>query len=411
MSVQSGVFDMSTTLSPSALRAFRSDAVTSLDVNVTPHSKNKHVSATNFKSKILLDCIHLVTNHPFLHRLWVQFHRSASNLHWSMISDQECHAFCTKTLEYAANLKSACTVHAFWWEPNEPWWHTWQHLIQPDAVWGVSASSVGASLGAFGGPTSSHELSFGALPLHEVVSSARRIIYLAQPGYTTDEFNDLLNGSQQFEVIIPGVPQCDEHWVTFAAQLNQKGIAWCAYAEKPSQSQPYGSSTRSRRSLQSFRAPCISCFFFTRDTLESTRQPYNFVFRAPPFDMHLYIASLSTRSMHGRGTWSMPPKHCYQTVGKGIMKCMLLESLRRLQEVRQHLYLRDTNYLSSLTVGRRLSAHLDEMRALLKYTNYTWIRRIIGVSKALFAPFDKEQSVVYVVFSLIDGTVYVGRTG
>ena len=88
---------------------------------------------------------------------------------------------------------------------NEPWWHTWQHLIQPDAVWGVSASSVGASLGAFGGPTSNYELSFGALPLHEVVSSARRIVYLAQPGFTTDEFNSLLNSSQHFEVIILGV--------------------------------------------------------------------------------------------------------------------------------------------------------------------------------------------------------------
>ena len=86
MSVQSRVFDLSTSLSPSALRAFRSDALTSLDVNVTPHSKNNRVPVMNFKSKILLECINLVTNHPFLHRLWVQFHRSASNLHWSMIS-------------------------------------------------------------------------------------------------------------------------------------------------------------------------------------------------------------------------------------------------------------------------------------------------------------------------------------
>ena len=411
MSVQSRVFDLSTSLSPSALRAFRSDALTSLDVNVTPHSKNKQVPVMNFKSKILLECINLVTNHPFLHRLWVQFHRSASNLHWSMISDQECHTFCTETLGYAANLKSACTIHQSWWEPNEPWWHTWQHLIQPDAVWGVSASSVGASLGAFGGPTSKYELSYGALPLHEVVFSARLIVYLAQPGVTTDEFSSLLTSSQHVEVIILGVPQCDEHWMTFAAQLTQTGIAFCAYEEKLSQSQPYGSSTRSRHSLRSFRAPCVSLFFITRDTLHSTRQPNGFVFCAPPFDMHLYIASLSTRSKHGRGTWSMPPKHCYQTVGKGLIKCMLLESLRRLQVVRQHLYLRDTNYLSNLTIGQKLSAHLDEMRALLKYTNYTWIRRIIGVSKALYAPFDKTQSVVYVVFSLIDGTVYVGRTG
>ena len=304
----------------------------------------------------------------------------------------------TRSRRYAANLQSACTIHPSWWEPSEPWWHTWQHLIQPDAVWGVSASSVGASLGAFGGPTSKYELSYGALPLHEVVSSARRIVYLAQPGFTTDEFSSLLTSSQHVEVIILGVPQCDEHWMTFAAQLTQTGIAFCAYAEKLSQSQPYGSSTRSRRSLRSFQAPCVSWFFITRDTLHSTRQPNGFVFRAPPFDMHLYIASLSTRSKHGRGTWSMPPKHCYQTVGKGLIKCMFLESLRRLQVVRQHLYLRDTNYLSSLTIGQKLSAHLDEMRALLKYTNYTWIRRIIGVSKALYAPFDTKQSVVYVVF-------------
>ena len=241
------------------------------------------------QSKILLECINLVTNHPFLHRLWVQFHRSASNLHWSMISDQECHTFCTETLGYAANLRSACTIHQSWWEPNEPWWHTWQHLIQPDAVWGVSASSVGASLGAFGGPTSKYELSHGALPLHEVVSSARRIVYLAQPGVTTDEFSSLLTSSQHVEVIILGVPQCDEHWMTFAAQLTQTGIAFCAYEEKLSQSQPYGSSTRSRHSLRSFRAPCVSWFFITRDTLHSTRQPNGFVFCAPPFDMHLYI--------------------------------------------------------------------------------------------------------------------------
>ena len=135
-----------------------------------------------FQSKVLQDCMHLICHHPYLRKLWVKFQHTTSSLHWSMISDFECHQFCEQTLLYTQTLRDTLHESPEWWEPCDSWWHTWATLFQPDMVIGTHAGSMGASFSHYTGPTASSEQRFGALPsIDEVAETPRRYVYLAQP--------------------------------------------------------------------------------------------------------------------------------------------------------------------------------------------------------------------------------------
>ena len=82
-------------------------------------------------------------------------------------------------------------------------------------------------------------------------------------------------------------------------------------------------------------------------------------------------------------------------LGKGTM-CVFLDTSP------QHIF--------KVAVPPLLAAHHSDMCAILRFSNYTWVHKLYGLSKAIKTPFDECVSVVYVVFSLCDGFVYVGRT-
>ena len=62
---------------------------------------------------------------------------------------------------------------------------------------------------------------------------------------------------------------------------------------------------------------------------------------------------------------------------------------------RARMSMRDTHCLSPATMDERVAPHRDSLRAMLRFRNSTWIRRI-GVSKAMGVSFNQWLSVVFV---------------
>ena len=74
----------------------------------------------------------LTCHHPYLRRLWVKIHNTASSLH--LVNDFECYQFSEQTLVYTQTLRDTLHECTEWSEPCDSWWHTWATLFQPDMV-------------------------------------------------------------------------------------------------------------------------------------------------------------------------------------------------------------------------------------------------------------------------------------
>ena len=328
-----------------------------------------------------------------------------------MISDHECFQFCLHVLDYTQCISSepAFSPCSQFWSPLETWWDTIFNVFNIDGAMGTTSFSRGSQHTAFTGPVAPFEHRFGALPSpQDVACRSRRILLLPQPGDSPGLLTDTLRANPDLELAVFGIPHSHKVWIEYARKLCKNGNAWCAFEEKYSVSCPLFHPFYTKHQRKKFVNSPVSWFVTTPTLLEDCCASAN---GAPLFNIYTYIAALSARAKNGRGFWNMPPARFTASMGKGPMRVIFRASMERNTEFRDNLYSSNTFKPHSETHKLALSTHLEEMRTLLHFAPQTWIRKLLGLSKALSLPYLKPGlHSVYVVFSLLDSKVYVGRT-
>ena len=106
----------------------------------------------------------------------------------------------------------------------------------------------------------------------------------------------------------------------------------------------------------------------------------------------------------------MPPTGIASIAGKSYCKAMFKSSMINLTAFRKHFY--QSGYVASRleTKLHTLAEHFDNARAVLKWSPHTWVRKLLGLSKALDTPYHKPGCYIYALFSLCNGYMYVGKT-
>ena len=400
---QDTVIEFGESMSSMAIRQFACDALCNMNV--------RFPSQPEFISNAVTQCMHLINDSIVCRRFWYRFHRSYNNLHWSMISDHECFQFCLHVLDYTQSVSSepAFLPCSQFWSPLETWWDTLFNVFNIDGTIGTTSFSRGSQHTAFTGPMAPFEHRFGALPSpHDVACRSRRILLLPQPGDSPGLLTDTLRANPDLELAVFGIPHSHKVWIEYARKLCKNGNAWCAFEEKYSVSCPLFHPFYTKHQRKKFVNSPVSWFVTTPTLLEDCCASAN---GAPLFNIYTYIAALSARAKNGRGFWNMPPARFTASMGKGPMRVIFRASMERDTEFRDNLYSSNTFKPHSETQKLVLSTHLEEMRTLLHFAPQTWIRKLFGLSKALSLPYLKPGlHSVYVVFSLLDSKVYVGRT-
>ena len=333
--------------------------------------------------------LNLVKQVLVLKRLWVNVVRS-SELHiWQMCSDADCRTFCTdvNTLMREGTALGVGQGTELW-EPDTAWWWTWKNIFWIEGVVGISATSPGSQFVYFTGPLEHLERSAGALETWEQVAQrASRMVWIVQPGDDPVVLPCIANIQPVAErIVLVAAPKSRSDWVETLSAQAQTGFGWWAFRGNAEHTDHLERRFRRRKRKWRVDAPPVQqpvwWFVWVPQGLRASAMP-SF------FDIHLYISSLSVRSKQDRGTWAtwaMPPQEYVSTLGKGYMRAMYRNTMHASTSYRKILY----HDFQRLALGRSqyqaLAEHLQEAQVQLRWAPHTWIRRILGLSRAIHTP-------------------------
>jgi hypothetical protein len=289
------------------------------------------------------------------------------------------------------------------WSIGKGWLEAWENIMHVDTVKGLTPMDAYGGKGEGIGLAS--DTAFGLehkTPLEGTKTAAR--VWLVQPDEKINNLLTLLQDPSKTgcHALVLGIPQVREDWVSLAEDLcKDPNKGWVAFRGKKGMGLPLQRWVKREKRKK---------FKHSKNINIPHAFPVSWYVIAPDqerpiiLNIHKYIACLSSLSKGGKGVWHMPPASHSHTMGKTSEKETFCDLWAQLREERRELCLGTMD-------KERLAANLANTRAILHLSPHSWIRKVVGLSKAWNTPYNIEGVFIYVVINMQDGRVYVGQAG